>query len=245
VRNVFRAVGLALALGTLMVPSVGAAQRSAVHADPLATRSSDGRTSASLQSNGADAQGGWSYTITVRRPRESKSITLASIIVKPLELHVTPAGDRAIVIGWANGTGQYAFDVVDLVAGKLLVEVPCYQPAVAPSGRYIAFVQWFEPHLTALAPRSAVYRVADVRRLRREGGSIQYVVGTVVYPASPVVIAPSSPSTGVARIHMMAGKFRWNGDSQLAFRDLYQNRAPTVHVAIGASGLRSVVVTAR
>jgi hypothetical protein len=238
VRSISRVAGLVLAIYAAAAPL-------AADADPLATRSLDGRTTASLQSNGADAQGGWSYTITWRRPRESRSITLTSIIVKPLELHVTPAGDRATVVGWANGTGQYAFDVVDLAAGKLLTEVPCYQPAVSPSGRYIAFVQWFEPHLTALRPRSAIYRIADVARVRRLGGLIQYSVGTAVYPVSAVAIAPNSPSTDVARIHAMAGKFRWSGDSQLSFRDLYQNRAPTVRIGIGASGLNSVVVTAR
>ena len=234
-----------MALCAVTPAPIGAADRGTGRADPLAARSSDGRAAASLQRNGADPAGGWSYTITWRRPRESKSVTFASIIEHPLELRLTASGDRATIVGWASGTGVFAFDVVDVVAGKLLAEVPCYQPAVSPSGRYVAFVQWFPPHLTSLARRSAVYRIADAARMRHDAARdlIRYDAGTAVYPTSPVTVARGSAD--VAQIHMMAGTFRWAGESRVSFDDLYRNRASRVHVRIAKSGTYSVAAGAR
>jgi hypothetical protein len=160
------------------------------------------------------------------------------VIQQPFELHVTDVVERATVVGWASSGGVYAFDVVDLTNGNVLVQVPCYQPELSPSGRYVAFVQWFAPHLTNLARQTAVYRIVDIASLRRGTAPLltDSFVGNDVYPKAPLGIPAASTSTDPSQIHQIVGDFVWRNDAHVSFVDSYHNRQCAVDVTIGPMG---------
>ena len=91
----------------------------------LSARSPTGRSSATLQSAGRASDGFWSYGISSTRDGVSRSVKISSLIQQAFELHVTDAVERATVVGWATSGGVYAFNVIDLTNGNLLVQVPC------------------------------------------------------------------------------------------------------------------------
>jgi hypothetical protein len=204
----------------------------------LSARSATGRASATLQSAGRSSDGFWSYGISSTRDGVSKNVKFSSVIQQAFELHVTDAIERATVVGWASSGGVYAFNVVDLTNGNLLVQVPCYKPEVSPSGRYVAFVQWFAPHFTNLARKTAVYRIVDIASLRREGSPLltDYFVGSEVYPKAPLGIPLASTSTDSSQIHQIVGDFVWQDDAHVSFVDYYHNRQSSVDVTIGPMG---------
>jgi len=210
----------------------------------LSARSTSGRVSATLQSAGRSTDGFWSYAISSRHDGASRTVTISSLIQQAFELHVTDAIDRATVVGWASRNGVYAFNVVDLAGARLMAQVPCYKPVVSPSGRYIAFVQWFPPHLTNMARQSAVYRIADVARIRRESAILMtdYYVGTAVYPMSPLTIPQNSPSTDPSLIHQIVRDFVWKDDAHVKFTDLYRNHQSTIQVTLAPTGITAVTV---
>lgn len=213
----------------------------------LSARSSSGRMSATLHSAGRASDGFWSYAISATHDGVSKSVTISSVIQQAFELHVTDAIERATVVGWASSGGVYAFNVVDLTNGSLLAQVPCYKPEVSPSGRYIAFVQWFPPHFSNVARQTAVYRIVDIASVQRETAPLltNYFAGSAVYPKQPPGIARNSTSTDTSQIHQIVGEFVWKDDAHVSFVDDYHNRRSEVGVTIGPLGPATASVTVR
>jgi len=54
-------------------------------------------------------------------------------------------GDKAIVIGEANGTSS-VFSIVDLKSGKEISGGLLYHPSISPDRRFLLYTNWFPPH---------------------------------------------------------------------------------------------------
>jgi len=84
------------------------------------------------------------YNLILKTASATRAIALTSLIEDPVGLSLT-SSNAAAIIGWVNGTGS-AVTVFDPNSGKVVAEFLCYNPSLSPSGRYVAFVQFYQQH---------------------------------------------------------------------------------------------------
>ena len=93
--------------------------------------------------------------------------------------------NRAIVTGMVNGDVS-AVAILDMTAMRVADFFLAYEPHVAPTGRYVAFIKFYPPHgVEGADNRYLLYDVAQTPRANRLpniGLSDMADVGVTVYP---------------------------------------------------------------
>jgi hypothetical protein len=181
--------------------------------------------------------------VVQRKGEPEREILLPEEIVQVDEILKVVAG-RAIALGWLNGDVR-GVAVLDVNAGTLGDAFWAYIPALAPNGRYLAFVKFYPPHgysdTEGPEDHYMLYDLSRTAAQNRPPGvnlSNSVVVGTTVYP-------PSIGNRETDNFRIPNGKghdglmeqFFWSGDSsRFVFADRYQGELALVLARVGGTG---------
>lgn len=155
-----------------------------------------------------------------------------------------PAG-KLVVVGMPTGT-VYVVGIIDTAAGKLIDTFTCYQPAISPDGRYVAFTKLFPPHSSPSPDDdSMIYDVAGGAAANRPAGvspDEKIDVGFALYPWG-IGTRANNINVPAKSAHLVAGDYLWR-DSQYFFADRSGGNVHIVWVAIanGAATVRKLTL---
>lgn len=147
--------------------------------------------------------------------------------------------NKVVVIGMVNGD-VWSVAVISLDALSVSDNFLCYEPAISPDGRYIAFIKFFPPHgAEDVEDHYMLYDLSkDASRNRPVGVSSTdwKTVGFTVYPVGIGNKEFDNLHHSESSAHMLASAgFFWGPTSKsLVFADSYNEQTSIVLVEIGS-----------
>jgi hypothetical protein len=168
-------------------------------------------------------------SLEIRKPKVPTShIRLPDNMVQVNAIHAG-ATNKVVVVGMFSGD-VWSIAIVDLDVPRIGDNFICYEPAISPRGRYIAFIKFFPPH-GAEGPEDhyMLYDVAKSAIENRPGGvsSADWkTVGVTVYPFGIGNKEFDNLHLTATSEHQFAStQFFWSASGQrLVFADSYKGQ---------------------
>ena len=153
---------------------------------------------------------------------------------------------RLLIVGMSGGD-MYEVGILDTAADKVIDRIECYNPAVSPEGRYVAFTKFYGPHSTPLPDdHDMIYNVVRSPAENRPRGITTDDKDNVGFALYPWGIGNSYGDNGNVPPESahVSGWYFWNG-SQYFFGDRTAGKLHVIWVAIasGTATVRSAAVT--
>jgi hypothetical protein len=76
----------------------------------------------------------------------TKSVKFPAGLLVQVDSIIRSPGDKAIILGEANGT-SLVFSIVDLNLAKIVDGSLIYHPSISPNRRFLIYNNWYQPHL--------------------------------------------------------------------------------------------------
>ena len=172
------------------------------------------------------------YSVTVRDgPTPCRHFGVASHVAQLESLAIT-RGARLVLTGFASGLLD-GVTVVDGKNGTILADFFCYWSAVSPDGRFVAYVQYFNPHGPDPILSTNIYKVVDVENQRRKDGFL-VDPGFEIFPFQP--LPRWLPKEYRLTHRLVHGDIRWVSNDTLTFLDVYLSTARQVTIRVTGPG---------
>ncbi len=177
--------------------------------------------SAEVIANAPDPVTGSSRAIRLSYRSGAKEVLvrLPFLFAQINSLRQGPAG-RLIILGMATGSVD-EIGILDTKANKLIDDFMCYEPAISPEGKYIAFTKFYPPHgIESADDHSMLYAVAHSPQENRPKGtqlSNDEDVGFEIYPPGKGNWTRDNIGAGDQPDNIVAGGYIWKSDDQYFF----------------------------
>jgi hypothetical protein len=156
---------------------------------------------------------------------------------------------KAVVIGMFSGD-VWEVAVVDLDRPSLSDKFLCYEPAIAPNGRYISFIKFFPAHFAeGVEDHYMLYDLRKSAAQNRPAGTSSddwQTVGTTVYPAGIGNHDFDNLRRPESSVHILySDGFFWNSSGdQFLFADEFQGQVSVILIDLSLDGKATTKISA-